>query len=213
MDKIYNIFKNRKPGIIGNFKKASVMLLLTGKQNNPNIVFEVRSFKLSHQPGDICLPGGKIEKDEIPRQTAIRETMEELTLNREDIYFIGDMDYVVTPFNFIMFPFVSKLDENAKIVPSQAEVDHIFKVPLNFFMSTEPEMHELPIIQKSDKNFPYHLINGGKNYKFREGKVQDYFYKYKDYVIWGFTALVVKRFVDIIKDNRIGVPDGNYYSS
>ncbi|MBV4418115.1 CoA pyrophosphatase [Clostridium tyrobutyricum] len=206
MDKIYSIFKSRKPGIIGNFKKASVMLLLTGEQNNPNIVFEVRSFKLSHQPGDICLPGGKIEKNEIPRQTAIRETMEELSLNRKDIHFIGDMDYVVTPFNFIIFPFVSKLDENAEIVPSQAEVDHIFKVPLKFFINNEPEMHELPIIQKSDESFPYHLINGGKNYKFREGKVQDYFYEYKEYVIWGFTALVVKRFVDIIKYHKTETP-------
>jgi len=48
-------------------------------------------------------------------------------------------------------------------------------------------------------NFPYHLIRGGENYKFHKGKLQQLFYQYEEYVIWGFTALMVKRFVDIIK--------------
>ncbi|WP_446899540.1 NUDIX hydrolase [Clostridium sp. LBM24168] len=199
MDNIYNIFKNRKPGIIGNFNRASVMLLLTGSNYDPDVIFEVRSMELFHQPGDICLPGGKIEKGEFPKDAAIRETMEELNLNRENIDFIGDMDYVVTPFNFMMFPFVSRLKGNYNIVPNKSEVDHIFKVPLKFFMDAKPEAYELPLIQKLDEKFPYHLINNGKNYRFRKGKVLDYFYKYENYVIWGFTALIIKRFVDIIK--------------
>lgn len=201
-DNIYDIFKNRKSNIIGNFKKASVMILLTDDKDNPNIVFEVRSLELSHQPGDICLPGGKIEKNEKPNEAAIRETMEELNLSRESIDFIGDMDYVVTPFNFIMFPFVARLNSQEKIIPNKAEVDHIFKVPLNFFMETEPDSYELPLTQKLDKNFPFELINSGKDYKFRQGKIVDYFYKYENYVIWGFTALIMKRFVEIIVSKK-----------
>ncbi|MCH3963942.1 MAG: CoA pyrophosphatase [Clostridium sp.] len=199
MDNIYNIFKNRKPTIIGNFNRASVMLLLTESNCDPQVIFEVRSMNLSHQPGDICLPGGKIEKDEFPKDAAIRETMEELNLNREDIDFIGDMDYVVTPFNFMMFPFVSRLKGDYNIVPNKSEVDHVFKVPLKFFIDTRPDAYELPLVQELDEKFPYHLINDGKNYKFRKGSVRDYFYRYEDYVIWGFTALVLKRFADIVK--------------
>lgn len=200
MDNIYNIFKNRKPKIIGNFNKASVMLLLSENDSSPEVIFEVRSMKLSHQPGDICLPGGKIEKGESPKKAAIRETMEELNLKRHNIDFIGNMDYVVTPFNFMMFPFVSKLNGDYSIIPNRSEVDHIFKVPLEFFIDVKPKVYELPLVQKLDENFPYHLINNGKNYRFRKGKVLDYFYKYGNYVIWGFTALIMKRFSDIIKN-------------
>lgn len=200
MDNIYNIFKNRKPRIIGNFNKASVMLLLSENDSSPEVIFEVRSMKLSHQPGDICLPGGKIEKGESPKKAAIRETMEELNLKRHNIDFIGNMDYVVTPFNFMMFPFVSKLNGDYSIIPNRSEVDHIFKVPLEFFIDVKPKVYELPLVQKLDENFPYHLINNGKNYRFRKGKVLDYFYKYGNYVIWGFTALIMKRFSDIIKN-------------
>ncbi|MBP2031710.1 8-oxo-dGTP pyrophosphatase MutT (NUDIX family) [Clostridium algifaecis] len=198
MDNIYKIFKNRKSNIIGNFNKASVMILLSGEKDNPNVIFEVRAMGLSHQPGDICLPGGKIEKGESPEKAAVRETMEELNLTRQSIDFIGDMDYVVTPFNFIMFPFVSRLNSQKEIVPNETEVDHIFKVPLKFFIETKPDSYELPVVQKLDEKFPYKLINDGKNYKFRQGKIIDYFYKYENYVIWGFTALIMKRFVDII---------------
>ncbi|XOQ58876.1 MAG: CoA pyrophosphatase [Clostridium sp.] len=200
IDNIYNIFKNRKPSSIESFNKAAVMILLSGSKYNPNLIFEVRSMNLFHQPGDICLPGGKIEKCEKPKDAAIRETMEELGLKRENIEFIGDMDYIITPFNFIMFPFVSRLKGDYKINPSKYEVDHIFKVPLSFFINSKPLMYESKVVQKADENFPYHLINNGKDYKFREGKVKTYFYKYKDYVIWGLTALVIKRFTEIIKD-------------
>lgn len=199
MRNIGEIFKHRKADIMGSSNQAAVMILLADFEDNPNIIFEVRSGKLLHQPGDICLPGGKIESGESRRDAAIRETMEELSLKRENIEFLGDLDYMITPFNFVMFPFVSKLKEGYEIAPSRDEVDHVFKVPLSFFMETEPLVYKCPLVRKIDDKFPYHLINNGKKYSFREGSIVDYFYKYDDYVIWGFTAKVMKSFADIIK--------------
>jgi 8-oxo-dGTP pyrophosphatase MutT (NUDIX family) len=197
MEKIQNTFEHRKPEIIGDFKKSGVMILLSEEGKKINIIFEVRSLKLKSQPGDICLPGGKVEDGESPKEAAIRETMEELNLERDKIQFIGSMDYVVTPYNFIMYPFVSKINES-QIVPNRAEVDHVFKVPIDFFLENSPKLYELPIISDPNKDFPYDLIANGKNYKFRTGKVPEYFYQYENYVIWGFTALIIKRFTDIM---------------
>ncbi|WP_406542305.1 NUDIX hydrolase [Clostridium ljungdahlii] len=199
IDKINDIFKSRKANMIGHYNKNSVMIPLCSMDGELNLLFEVRSLNLKHQPGDICFPGGKMEKGEIPKDTAIRETMEELNLNREDIEFIGDMDYIVTPYNFIMYPFVCKLNRE-DISPSKEEVDHVFTVPLNFFIDKEPVLHEIEIVPHPKEDFPYNLIIGGENYKFRRGKMPSYFYTYKDYIIWGFTALIIKKFTDIIKN-------------
>jgi 8-oxo-dGTP pyrophosphatase MutT (NUDIX family) len=200
LDKIQNIFTNREAGIIGAYKKSAVMILLCEDEGKTNVIFEVRSLNLRHQPGDICLPGGKLEKGESPEKASIRETMEELNLKREDIEFIGSMDYIVTPYNFIIYPFIAKTNKS-KIEPNKSEVDHIFKVPLEFFLEDSPMLHELSIIPDPGSEFPYHLIRNGKNYKFRSGKMPEYFYKYDNYIIWGFTALIIKSFVDIIKRN------------
>ena len=50
-----------------------------------HLLFQVRSDKLDHQPGDICFPGGAIEDGEIPEEAVIRELSEELLLSKEQI--------------------------------------------------------------------------------------------------------------------------------
>ena len=74
LDKIQNIFTNREAEIIGQYKKSAVMILLCEDKGKTNVIFEVRSLNLRHQPGDICLPGGKLEKGESPEKASIRET-------------------------------------------------------------------------------------------------------------------------------------------
>ncbi|BAH06405.1 NUDIX hydrolase [Clostridium kluyveri] len=198
--KIEDIFKERKPHIMGEFSKSAVMIPLCESGEEISVLFEMRALNLKHQPGDICFPGGRLEKGEIPVCAAVRETMEELNLSKEDIKLIGQMDYVVTPYNFIMYPFVCKLNRE-DIFPSQSEVDHIFKVPLQFFIENKPLLYEIPIVSQPGKRFPYRLIRNGRKYKFRRGTVKQYFYNYEKYTIWGFTALIIKRFVDIIVSN------------
>jgi len=200
-DKIINIFSNRSGNIIGDYKKSAVMILLIKEKDELEIVFEVRSKNLRHQPGDICLPGGKIEKGELPIDAACRESMEELKIKRESFSVIGEMDYLVTPYNFIIYPYIATMKPQ-NISPNLEEVDHIIKVPLRFFLDTEPTLHEVQIVQKPKADFPYGLINRGNEYKFTNGVFPEYFYVYEDNVIWGFTALILKRFTDIIKDAK-----------
>ena len=196
--KIEDLFKKRKGKIIGDFKESSVMILLKEINEEYYICFEVRAFNLKHQPGDVCLPGGKIEPEESARKAAIRENKEELNLDDQDFELIGEMDYFISPYNSIMYGFVGKL-KKAEIIPSPSEVDHLFWVPVKFFMENEPLAFDIEMNPFMKTNFPYHLIRGGENYKFHKGKLQQLFYQYEEYVIWGFTALMVKRFVDIIK--------------
>ncbi|MGV8979799.1 NUDIX hydrolase [Clostridium sp.] len=202
INKIEQIFNNRHAMVIGEFKESSVMILFTEDSGELSIVFEVRALKLRSQPGDVCLPGGKVEENEDPRETSLRETMEELNLERDQIEFIGDMDYYMSPYGNIMYAFVGKL-KYGEIRPNEDEVYHIFKVPLKFFLENEPLLYKMEIGPVNQEGFPYHLINGGKEYKFRKGSLDEYFYEYNNYVIWGFTAQIVKSFVDVLKNSNM----------
>ena len=62
-------------------KVSAVMIPLIKKNDGYHILFEVRSNKLSQQPGEICFPGGRREHDETSMETSIRETCEELLIS------------------------------------------------------------------------------------------------------------------------------------
>lgn len=199
--KIYDIFKKREAKLLGNYRKTAVTILIDDRGEKENIIFEVRAYTLKHQPGDVALPGGKVESEEMPKEAAIRETMEELNLKKEDFEVIGNMDYFITPYGTIIYPFIGRLKGEIE-EPNRAEVEKVFKVPVEFFLNTEPLLYSMEIGPTNREGFPYHLIEGGDKYKFSKGKIDEYFYKYEEYVIWGFTAMIIKGFVDIIKKNR-----------
>ncbi|WP_409069742.1 NUDIX hydrolase [Clostridium sp. FAM 1755] len=201
IDRVYEKFQDRKAKPIGEFKRSSVMILLNKVGENINIIFEVRALTLKNQPGDVCLPGGKIEKGESPLEAALRETVEELNIDKEKIKIIGQMDYFISPYNFFMHPFVAMV-EDASIAPNKEEVDHIFEVPIEFFLENSPTCYEVDIVPSIKGDFPFSLIKNGKNYKFGKGTIPEYFYQYEEKVIWGFTALIVKNFIDIIEDEK-----------
>lgn len=199
MKKVKKIFTDRKAKPIGEYKKSAVMILLREEEGETYIIFEKRALTLKRQPGDISLPGGTIEENETPMEAAVRETEEELNVNREDIELIGPMDYFISPYRTIMYPFVAELHAN-HFNPNKEEVDHVFKVPLRYFLENEPMCYEVEIGPNLKEDFPFNLIEGGRDYKFGKGKIDQYFYLYGDYVIWGFTALIIKKFVERIKE-------------
>jgi 8-oxo-dGTP pyrophosphatase MutT (NUDIX family) len=198
LNKIKSVFEERQAGIIGKYRRNAVMILLTEENDEVKLVFEVRAKHLRHQPGDICLPGGKLEPGETPGEGALRETMEELGLEADDIILLGEMDYFVSPYGSIMYPYVAELRKD-NISPNLEEVDHVFKVPLRYFFENDPLVYKMEIGPHLKEDFPYELVKGGKDYRFSRGFLNQYFYRYNSYVIWGFTALIVKNFIDIIK--------------
>lgn len=52
----------------GNFSKYAVLLPLLEKEDGIHVLFEERSHKLRRQPGDICFPGGRIDKQDSNEQ-------------------------------------------------------------------------------------------------------------------------------------------------
>lgn len=198
---VSSIFKYRKGKSIIEYKKSAVVIPLIEIEGETNLIFEVRSLKLRSQPGDICLPGGKVDEWENYKDAAGRELKEELLLQDQDFEIVGEMDYFISPYGNEMHCFVAELFKKPDSY-NKDEVDHIFYVPLQYFMDNEPLCYSMKIGPQLKEDFPFNLIRGGKNYKFASTTLNQYFYSYKEYTIWGFTALIVKRFIDIIKEEK-----------
>lgn len=194
-------FSNRRAGIIMDERcwKSAVCIPLIETESGYDILFEVRSAKIPDQPGDICLPGGMIEPGETPEIAAVREMCEELFVAPEQIELIGPAD-ILHKTNLIIYPFVTKLrGYDGRF--SADECAEVFTVPLEFFLNTEPQAHTVEWRVRESESFPYHLINGGKNYKWREQKQTQLFYLYEDRVIWGITGRIINSFIKTLKEN------------
>ncbi|WP_370773460.1 CoA pyrophosphatase [Clostridium sp.] len=204
IDDINNIFTNYTPYINGweKFKRASVTIPLINYNNSLHILFEVRSKTLRTQPNEVCFPGGKIEKEESPLTTAIRETCEEIGICEDKIRVISPLDIFISPYNTLIHPYLIFIEDISNIKINIEEVEEVFFVPLDFLLNTNVSTFINKVHITPDSNFPYELIPKKHDYKFSTGSYEIPFYIYNDYVIWGITAKILLNFLSYLKQRN-----------
>lgn len=202
--KLSNTLWGRTPSILGyeQFLKFAVLLPLVEVENEVHVLFEVRSLTLRRQPGEVCFPGGKIEKGEDPQIAAIRETSEELGIKESDITDVFPLDFMVSAFGTIIYPFAGKITDTEKIAPNVAEVGEVFTVPLSFFKKNQPDSYKINFQVEPEDGFPFDLIIGGENYNWQTRTMHEYFYRHNEKVIWGLTARVLTHFIELLDDHK-----------
>ena len=103
---------------------------------------------------------------------------------------------MVNPYSAIIYSYVGILNiEFDAISPSKEEVESIFTIPLDFFKINKPKSYKTKINLIREDSFPYELIPNGRNYKWKRAEGEMDFYVYKDIVIWGFTAKMLRNFI------------------
>lgn len=202
IDNIIRKIENYQPKPMDIKGEYAVLIPLILEEGQWKIIYELRAKDLKRQPGEISFPGGRVEKGETFKQAAIRETMEELKIERKNINLIGELDYLVSNGNYTIYCFMGLITgvEAKDIKPNKWEVDHIFTVPIEFFLENSGDEYFLDVETKKNEEFPYNLIPNGEKYKFSTGKHSVLFYNYNDYCIWGYTARMTRHFANIIKD-------------
>ena len=159
-----------------------------------HILLEVRSTHIT-QPGEVSFPGGRVEENESFDQAAIRETMEELLLDREDITIEGYSSMILNSSYRHIKAFYGRINKNIEEIKYNEEVESVFAVDIDFLKNHEPIMYRAPYRMEFPSDFPFEKIPNGKDYNFNQLYHDMYFYDTNP-VIWGLTAKLLKNFIE-----------------
>jgi 8-oxo-dGTP pyrophosphatase MutT (NUDIX family) len=195
-----NTFQNREPKSLGTYQYYAVLVPLVEKDGELHILYEVRAENMKRQPGEVCFPGGRIENNESAEECAVRETSEELNIERSDIRIIAQMDFLHTYSNFTLYSLLGVIDYDvvSSIQVNPDEVKEVFLVPVSFFTEKDPEIYYFDVIPNIGPEFPYEKINLPNGYNWRKGKSTVPIYRYGDRVIWGLTARITNHLIDLV---------------
>lgn len=160
-------------------KPAAVLIPLVDHKHGMTVLLTKRAQHLKTHSGQVSFPGGRCEpEDADAMETALRETEEEVGIDRSHMEVLGAMEdyetvtgYVITPVVAIIQPeYILKIDER--------EVDEAFELPLDYIL--DESNHELQSrVWDDKKRYFYVLMNEKHN-------------------VWGATAAMLVRFAKLI---------------
>jgi 8-oxo-dGTP pyrophosphatase MutT (NUDIX family) len=145
----------------------------------PTVLLTQRAQHLPNHPGQISFPGGKIEQaDADPLAAALRETHEEIGLDRKGVTPLGYLDLYMTTLGYRIVPVIARVTPGFLLTLNTAEVDASFEVPLGFLMDQAN-------VQRHSRDWNgmtrhYYAITFGERY------------------IWGVTAGILRNMYDRI---------------
>jgi len=156
---------------------AAVLVPIYDKQGQYYILFIKRTEWVEKHKGEISFPGGvHEERDKTLLATALRECAEEIGLMAEDAEILGELDDEVSvKTNYVISSFVALIPW-----PYQFKVDG---------RETE-EIIEAPISALPDKGYSRQVTRGDET-------ITSYYYHYQGRVIWGATARILNKFLEI----------------
>jgi 8-oxo-dGTP pyrophosphatase MutT (NUDIX family) len=161
--------------------RAAVLVPLYEVGGEIHVLFTRRSEMVEHHKGQISFPGGAYDAtDPDLRFTAVRETFEEIGVDTSHVDVIGQLDEMITISNFLVRPFVGRITQPGPypFAHSEIEVAEILEVPLDHLRDEANVVAEL------------------RTYQGRE--MIAYSYRWRDHLIWGATARILKQFLDLI---------------
>jgi 8-oxo-dGTP pyrophosphatase MutT (NUDIX family) len=159
--------------------RPAAVLVPVIDQPEPTVLLTQRAQHLPNHPGQISFPGGKIEKNDTdPLAAALRETDEEIGLDRNAVAPLGYLDLYMTTLGYRIVPVIARVKPGFSLTLNTAEVDAAFEVPLAFLMDQAN-------VQRHSRDWNgmsrhYYAITFGERY------------------IWGVTAGILRNLYDRI---------------
>ncbi|MFR9279813.1 NUDIX hydrolase [Levyella massiliensis] len=195
-------FRHRAANLIGEqyWRDYAVFMPWVNTPKGPCLILEKRAHHLHAQPGEICFPGGAVENGETFLEAAVRETCEELLVDRTQLEVIGPGEIFITPTQKRLDSFLGILhDFDGRF--STAEVASLLWVPVSDLYALKPEVYEHPLHLEQDPAFPLGDVN--RPYTWKTGSYRTLLYRWKGHCIWGITARLLEAALALIRDYEL----------
>lgn len=152
---------------------AAVLVPLVDRPDGMTVLLTQRTEHLDNHAGQISFPGGRVERDDAdPVDTALRETEEEIGLQRRHVVEIaGCLDSYQTVTGFLITPVVGFVETGFELRLDAFEVAEAFEVPLSFVL--DPRNQER------------------RSVDFRGQQRRFFVIPYENRYIWGATAAML----------------------
>ncbi len=163
-----------------NYKPSAVLILLYPIENQAHLLLIKRMDYKGHHSGQIALPGGKFEEDDVTlEKTALREFCEE-TGCIEKPTIIGKLTPVYIPVSqFVVQPYVSYLNAKPSFAMNTQEVQQLIEWRIDELM--EPEFVKETTVQVTENL-----------------RVKTNYFDVQNHVLWGATAMMLNELKHII---------------
>jgi 8-oxo-dGTP pyrophosphatase MutT (NUDIX family) len=168
------------PGIVlppgRTLRPAAVLIGVLGD----TVILTKRASHLKHHPGQIALPGGKIDAGDAGAEAAaLREAREEVGLDPGNVEVLDALPVHETVTGYTVTPVLARVRAEFRAVPEAGEVSDVFRVPLDFLMDARNYRVE------------------GRRWR---GMRRNYFVvPFGPYYIWGATARILKSLADRVQ--------------
>jgi len=123
--------------LLGYTERQPAAVLVGWREGvQPRLILTVRTDQLPSHAGQVAFPGGRSdpadEGDAVT--TALRESEEEIGLDRALVTPLGFLDCFETISGYCITPVVARIAAEARLYPAPQEVAEVFEVPLAFFL-------------------------------------------------------------------------------
>ena len=159
--------------------KAAVFIILFHLNGELFVILTRRSNTVGTHKGEICFPGGKMEKDDPDlMHTALRELREEMGILPGEVEVFGSINSVQTNTGFDITPYVGYISYPYHCEINKDEVESVIEFPIN---------------RVFDENFKHSLASEGEYPVF----------EYDAHVVFGATARILSDFYNLIVETRL----------
>ena len=162
------------------------------------IIMTGRSPKLKHHTGEMSFPGGKFDpkQDDSLKDTALRETYEEIGVSPENIRIIGNLDDLPTLTGWTIRVFVAILEipPDFKFKINQDEVSALVKIPIEY-IAQDNLFYKIPF--PKDQNFSMLCFN------YEDPELN------QNFKIWGASAHMLQEFLKKLYEIKVISPEYN----
>lgn len=121
--------------------EAAVLVPLVSREGRVFVLFTHRTAHLDDHAGQVSFPGGRVEPADASREeTALRETEEEIGLERARVEVLGRLPVYEIPSGFRITPVVGWIEAPFTLKLDPFEVEAVFEAPLERFL--DPQRYE-----------------------------------------------------------------------